>query len=444
MAITHATVKAALQKLFAVAEWNAAHVGTAEPDVHDNTKHTENYIVGADVPANETDPVFLPYEANLITLTNDSMADTLHRHSELSASDGAPDPAVQVDGAGRVGIMTAPVVSYNLTVAGYILATWGMYVSDANAGVTISHSIAGADEPGIQTWQGPSYQYVRMYQNGVDQFYIASYGNLKFTGLDTNQVAKWQLDTAGYSFFTNGINLPNVSASKVLVTDGSKNVGSGTNTDAQIAAAVTASHARQHDVEAAADHTNINALRDSFLAWRKVGYYYSNSNDAEVMATMTFTENIIHVVPFLVVKQETFDRIAVVTLGLLTDGTNKSRLALYNDTGAIYPGTRIVESGELVSTATVAEKAINVTLAPGLYWLAIVHTASGGGARSVNAQQARSVWPIWGRFVGASFTASAATHLRLAQAFGELPATFLGGATETTGTSWLVLLRKSA
>jgi hypothetical protein len=39
-------------------------------------------------------------------LTDDSMADAKHRHSELSASDGSPNPAVQVDEDGNVGIGT--------------------------------------------------------------------------------------------------------------------------------------------------------------------------------------------------------------------------------------------------------------------------------------------------------------------------------------------------
>lgn len=37
-------------------------------------------------------------------LIDDSMADALHRHSELSASDGTPNPAMVVDATGQVGI----------------------------------------------------------------------------------------------------------------------------------------------------------------------------------------------------------------------------------------------------------------------------------------------------------------------------------------------------
>jgi len=46
--------------------------------------------------------------ANLNILRDDSMADALHRHSELSASDGTPNPAVQVDTPGNVGIGATP------------------------------------------------------------------------------------------------------------------------------------------------------------------------------------------------------------------------------------------------------------------------------------------------------------------------------------------------
>jgi len=41
-------------------------------------------------------------QAEFNTLTDDSMADALHRHSELSASDGTPDPAVSVNAVGGV------------------------------------------------------------------------------------------------------------------------------------------------------------------------------------------------------------------------------------------------------------------------------------------------------------------------------------------------------
>jgi hypothetical protein len=58
--------------------------------------------------------------ANLTTLTDNSIANALHRHSELVASDGSPDPALSVDADGKVyvveelGIGRAPTFEYQL------------------------------------------------------------------------------------------------------------------------------------------------------------------------------------------------------------------------------------------------------------------------------------------------------------------------------------------
>ncbi len=54
--------------------------------------------------------------ANLTSLTDDSMVDTLHRHSELSASDGAPNQSVIVNTVGEVGIGAPPKAGVTLTV----------------------------------------------------------------------------------------------------------------------------------------------------------------------------------------------------------------------------------------------------------------------------------------------------------------------------------------
>ena len=51
---------------------------------------------------------------NYVTLTDNSMADALHRHSELSASDGTPDASLQVDASGRVRISTDLIVDSDL------------------------------------------------------------------------------------------------------------------------------------------------------------------------------------------------------------------------------------------------------------------------------------------------------------------------------------------
>ncbi len=71
---------------------SAAHTGFEPAKGAD-----DNFVTDADV-------------TNIATLTDNSMADTLHRHSELSANDGTPDQALTVDAMGRVNI------SYDLIV----------------------------------------------------------------------------------------------------------------------------------------------------------------------------------------------------------------------------------------------------------------------------------------------------------------------------------------
>ena len=52
--------------------------------------------------------------ANLTSLTDDSMVDALHRHSELSASDGTPNAVLSVDAAGQIGILKAPEITFDI------------------------------------------------------------------------------------------------------------------------------------------------------------------------------------------------------------------------------------------------------------------------------------------------------------------------------------------
>ena len=76
-------------------------ITSAGADIEDavTKKHAEAHDIASHSDTSATG-------SELNTLTDDSMADALHRHSELSASDGSPDPALSVDTAGNVGIGT--------------------------------------------------------------------------------------------------------------------------------------------------------------------------------------------------------------------------------------------------------------------------------------------------------------------------------------------------
>lgn len=147
MAIKHATVKAPGQKLFAVADWNAAHTFLQTDIDHNLITNTHNLTTDidhnqltnthnlttdishdsiADVSADDhhaQSHTIVSHDtsatgAELDTLTDNSMADTLHRHSELSASDGTPDQALRLDATGKVFIGTNSFFTSALNIEG--------------------------------------------------------------------------------------------------------------------------------------------------------------------------------------------------------------------------------------------------------------------------------------------------------------------------------------
>ena len=66
------------------------------------------------------------------------------------------------------------------------------------------------------------------------------------------------------SLVTGTLQITGLTASKVVITDASKNLISGSNTDAELASAVSLKHARQHALDATADHT-VGSLTSTYL-----------------------------------------------------------------------------------------------------------------------------------------------------------------------------------
>ncbi|MBA7678064.1 hypothetical protein ES703_86335 [subsurface metagenome] len=116
------------------------------------------------------------------------MADTLHRHSELSASDGIPDRALVVDAAGNVGINIAVPLS-KLHLEGEALIDVGrgdFYIeNNANdnadgAGITFRTSLNPSAEGGnifsvrssghgLRFWAGQN-----VTSSGMNPFYVGT------------------------------------------------------------------------------------------------------------------------------------------------------------------------------------------------------------------------------------------------------------------------------
>ena len=102
------------------------------------------------------------------TLTDNSIADTLHRHSELVASDGSPDPALSVDAVGNVGIGTATPTS-KLHVIGNINATKNITAENVFLPQYIfSHTNVTITLNGASLWTNVSFdQEVTKIKQGI-------------------------------------------------------------------------------------------------------------------------------------------------------------------------------------------------------------------------------------------------------------------------------------
>lgn len=94
------------------------------------------------------------------SLTDDSMADTLHRHSELSASDGTPNPAVQVDATGNMSVLSGRVTQQGIFA--------GIHVADGSSAQSIPN--------------GTTYTKLTCFtENGSSSNCTADYANDKIT-----------------------------------------------------------------------------------------------------------------------------------------------------------------------------------------------------------------------------------------------------------------------
>jgi len=118
---------------------------------------------------------------NFGVLTDDSMADSLHRHSELSASDGSPNPALTVDASGNVGIGTNNPLG-NLHIEGTSAAgAVSLGLNNTVGGFWTFMSIGAS--------HGTMPNSFSIYDNTAHRFVIDGSGNVGI-GTDTPGAAK--------------------------------------------------------------------------------------------------------------------------------------------------------------------------------------------------------------------------------------------------------------
>ena len=140
-------------------------------------------------------------EASLETLTDNSVADTSHRHSELVSPDGSPDPAVSVDNdgnttaVGQVSITGASRMRANRaaaqsipnaiwTIVQYNIENWdnlGEYDNSVNYRFTATktgyYAVTASLLSASAAWGAGGIWLIGLFKNGVDTtagFYVVT------------------------------------------------------------------------------------------------------------------------------------------------------------------------------------------------------------------------------------------------------------------------------
>lgn len=131
-----------------------------------NDHHNESHDIASHSDTSATG-------AELDSLTDNSMADTLHRHSELSASDGSPDPALSVDATGNVGIgASSPLGNLHVKDTGESLAfihnAGGFNPDYASTLRFIEGTGNGTFQGGYLRWKGDTNKLVLGVHNTAD------------------------------------------------------------------------------------------------------------------------------------------------------------------------------------------------------------------------------------------------------------------------------------
>lgn len=136
-------------------------------------------------------------QASTALLVTDSMADSLHRHSELSASDGSPNPALQVNANGLVGIgRTTPGGKLDVDITSYD----ARFTGDVSGGGTqmILINKPSDNVVAIQAEKTGAVSYPRLdfYNSGAQKMSLTTDGRFVVGG--TDKTSLWS--TTKFSF----------------------------------------------------------------------------------------------------------------------------------------------------------------------------------------------------------------------------------------------------
>ena len=148
---------------------------------------TTNRIFNLGTPTGDYDATTKKYVDDLTdpSLLNNSMADALHRHSELSASDGTPDPALSVDATGQVGIGEInPSVKFEVNGGNGVIH--GTFVSTDLISLISFKDSATADEVSVAL--GSVGENLTFYTSGNSRMTIVEGGDVGIGTSSPNKV----------------------------------------------------------------------------------------------------------------------------------------------------------------------------------------------------------------------------------------------------------------
>ena len=181
------------------------------------------------------------------------------------------------------------------------------------------------------------------------------------------------------------------------------------------------------------DPTLLNTLAE-LLTTRKESSWFNSCITGGPYTSVYMSGNEIAATNLLVIKTVRVDKIGFT---LYQPSSNKCRLGIYADNGNVYPGNLLFGSDEIdLSGLMYPEVDINLTLTPGIYWLAIIFNADTYAQGSYDLGYGL-IRP------GVPSPSGIVNTYRVSYTYGPLPETFPSGAY-VTGLRPVVMLRRAS
>lgn len=169
------------------------------------------------------------------------------------------------------------------------------------------------------------------------------------------------------------------------------------------------------------------------------GQYFLPLSPSSTTTSNAIGNSVMRVAPWLVTKTVTVDRLSV-DVSAAGEAGSKVRPVIYADNGNSFPGTLVVDGGQLAGDAIGTPEATiaATTLLPGLYWLGAAVQAATTSQPTVRCLGNHSVQGLIGQ--GTSVPAANGQVLGYAgTCTAAAPATFPGGSTGASTAPRLTL-----